>query len=197
MTYASGAVIPPGGCTIEVDVTSAVPGGPYVNTVPAGALQTDLGNNDALAAANLLVNPAQPPSISKGFAPVIIGAGGTSTLTIAYGNGNAGDPTSDLVDTLPAGITVADPPNVRVAGGCSLELVDAPARGGTIADQTGAVIPPGGCSIAVDVTAAGIGSFTNSIPAGALQTDIGSNLVGTQAGIESVAPSAISGTVLQ
>ncbi len=40
---------------------------------------------------------------------------------------------------------------------------------------SGATVPTGGCGIDVDVTANSAGSFANHIPAGALQTDLGSN----------------------
>ena len=197
VTYASGATIPSGGCTIQVNVTSTVSGGPYANIIPAGALQTDLGVNGAPATANLFVNPAQPPSINKSFAPAAIGAGGTSTLTLAFGNGNAGPATltSALVDTLPANVTVANPPNIRVAGGCTLLSVVAVTGGNTVTYQAGGAIPAGGCSIAVDVTSSVVETYTNTIPTGALQTDLGSNVVAATAELGVSAPASISGVV--
>jgi len=55
VSYASGAQIPLGGCTISVDVTAATPG-THNNTIPAGALQTTLGNNLQPANASLMVS---------------------------------------------------------------------------------------------------------------------------------------------
>ncbi|MHA7816935.1 MAG: DUF7933 domain-containing protein [Pseudohaliea sp.] len=50
-----GSVIPPGGCVIEVTVTASTPGD-YLNVIPAGALQTNLGPNDQRTDAPLKVS---------------------------------------------------------------------------------------------------------------------------------------------
>lgn len=55
VTFASGGSIPAGGCTITVDVTAALPGA-YNNSIPAGGLQTDAGNNPDPANATLTVS---------------------------------------------------------------------------------------------------------------------------------------------
>ena len=54
-TYASGSTIPAGGCTISVNITAAN-SGTYINSILAGALQTNLGNNQSQANATLTVN---------------------------------------------------------------------------------------------------------------------------------------------
>jgi len=55
VTLGTGAAIPvSGSCTISVDVTAATASS-YVNTIAAGALQTDAGNNAAAATATLTV----------------------------------------------------------------------------------------------------------------------------------------------
>lgn len=51
----SGAVIPSGGCSIEVDVVAAEPGN-YHNVIPAGALQTNFGPNEEPAESPLLIS---------------------------------------------------------------------------------------------------------------------------------------------
>lgn len=61
VTLATGGTIPAGSCTLTVDVTAAA-AGTYVNTIPAGGLQTNTGNNAAPASATLTVtSPAAPP----------------------------------------------------------------------------------------------------------------------------------------
>ncbi len=59
VTLSSGATIPASAsCTVSVSVTSATEGS-YVNTIAAGALQTDVGDNAGAASATLTVtNPA-------------------------------------------------------------------------------------------------------------------------------------------
>lgn len=193
VTYPTGATIPANGsCTIEVNVTSAVSGGPYTNTIAAGDLKTTLGNNGAPASANLLVNPGQPPSVSKSFAPTSIVTGKESTLTISLGNGNASAATltANLVDNLPAGVTVAAVP--AVAGTCTLASVTASAGATSVAYAAGATIPAGGCSIQVRVTSSSVGVHVNTIAAGALQTDVGNNAVATTANLTVVASAPAS-----
>lgn len=172
--YLSGGTIPANGaCTIEVNVTSTVPGGPYVNTIAAGDLQTSLGNNGAPATANLLVNPGQPPSVSKGFAPASIVSGQQSTLTISLGNGNANalTLTADMTDTLTnmAAVMPAD------TTGTTCDVAKLAVSAGAVTYQTGGVIPAGGCVIAVRVTSSAVGVNPNTIPVGTLKTDGGDN----------------------
>jgi hypothetical protein len=171
VSYASGAVLPAaGGCTITVPVTAASGGG-YVNTISAGALRTSGGNNAAPASATLTV--LATPTLAKAFSPANISLGGQSTLTLTLGNGNAAPATliADLVDTLPAGMTL----NLvaPVGGSCGLGQVARTAT--TVSYASGATIPAGGCTIVVAVTSATVGTHVNTIPAGSLQTDAGAH----------------------
>jgi uncharacterized repeat protein (TIGR01451 family) len=190
LSYTSGSAIPSGGCVIAVDITSSVSGGPWTNSLGAGALQTDLGNNGAPTSADLFVNPAQPPSISKQFIPSTIASGGTATLSIAFGNGNAtaATLTADLIDSLPADVVIAPTPNIQTSAGCDPTRVVAPAGGNTLSYLSGATIPAnGGCSISVDVTSVVLATHTNTIAINDLQTDIGNNIVTTSSNL-SVTP---------
>ncbi|QEA12621.1 beta strand repeat-containing protein [Comamonas flocculans] len=199
VTYKSGGTIPANGsCTITVNVTSAAPGGPYVNTIAAGDLKTSVGNNGAPATANLLVNPGQPPSVSKSFSPASIASGGQSTLTISLGNGNAKalTLTSDMVDTLNNMEAVM--PAVTTGTTCDAASVEVAA--GNVTYKTGGTIPAGGCVIAVRVTSLTAGTWANTIAANALKTDGGNNPVGTAADLTvvTVAPgttASLSGNV--
>ncbi len=183
ITYANGAAIPAGGCTIMVDVTSGTPG-TYANPVAIGDLATSGAcSNTAGATATLFVNPLQPPSISKVFSPVSIPVAGTSKLSISLANNNATPATltADLVDTLPAGLTVATPPNLAIGGGCTAAKVVTPTPGDTtVTYQSGGTIPASsGCTFSVDVTSSTTAVYTNTIAAGALQTSVGNNAVAT------------------
>ncbi|MDI1226761.1 MAG: SdrD B-like domain-containing protein [bacterium] len=55
VSYANGATIPVDGCTISVNVTATVPG-VHTNNIPAGRLQTNLGNSQDPANATLTVS---------------------------------------------------------------------------------------------------------------------------------------------
>jgi len=145
------------------------------NTIAAGALQTNFGNNAAAASANLTVT-ANAPTVAKAFAPASIAVGGTSVLTITLTNNNATAATlsANLVDTLPAGVTLV---NATFGGTCSGTKSGA-AGGNTVTYASGATIPggaPGSCTITANVTSSTAGTVTNTIAAGALQTNNGSN----------------------
>lgn len=174
---ASGAAIPANGsCTVKVDVTSAATGS-YANTLAAGALQTSAGSNAAPAGATLTVT-ATPvaPTLAKAFAPASVAVSTPSTLTITLSNSNATSATlsTTLTDTFPSGLVVAATPNASTTCGGS---VTAAAGSGSISlGASGAAIPANGsCIVKVDVTAAATGSYANTIAAGALQTNAGSN----------------------
>jgi uncharacterized repeat protein (TIGR01451 family) len=187
----SGGSIQPGGCSIVVNVSSSVPGGPYANTILAGSLQTSAGNNGATVTANLFVNPAQPPSVSKSFTPSFIGPGGISKLSVSLSNPNASAATltSDFVDTLPGpGLVVATPPNLLVGAGCTPANVVATAGGTTVTYQNGGGLAgSGGCSFQVDVTSSTVTTYTNTIPASALRTSVGNNAVAATATLQVLA----------
>lgn len=174
VTFKTGGTVPANGsCTIVVNVTSTVPGGPYTNTIAAGDLQTSLGNNGAPATADLLVNPGQPPSVSKSFAPGSIVAGQQSTLTISLGNGNANPLTltADMTDTL-ANMQAVVP---AVTTGTTCDVAKVAVSAGAVTYQTGGTIPAGGCVIAVRITSSAVGVNPNTIPVGTLKTDGGDN----------------------
>ena len=124
-----------------------------------------------------------PPTLSKSFSPGTIDAGGVSTLTITLSNANdtPANLSGPLIDTLPSGlVVVADSVNTTctetLAPGISLLsgwfIVDTGKVGLT---AEGLIPANGSCTVTADVTAADAGSYVNSLPAGALQTDHGSN----------------------
>ncbi|MDX9733828.1 MAG: hypothetical protein RBU36_06860, partial [Thermoanaerobaculia bacterium] len=173
----SGGSIPAGGnCTITVPVAVApnASTGTRTNTIAAGALVTDRGNNAFAAAANLTVNRAA--AVGKSWNPTTVLSGGVSrlTITISHANGaiaftNMG--LTDLLTSMGAGFVVAATPNVF--NNC----------GGTVTAAAGAtsIVLAGGslgtgstsCQVRVDVQtpAAGApGSYRNRIPANSLST---------------------------
>ena len=60
LSYASGAAVPAGGCTISVNLT-ATPLGSYTIPIPAGALQTSAGNSQLASSVMLTVTNTTPP----------------------------------------------------------------------------------------------------------------------------------------
>ena len=115
-----------------------------------------------------------PPTVTKAFSPASVAVGGVSRLTITVSNPNAAtiSLTAAFTDTLPSGVLIAATPNPTTTCGGT---VTAPSGGSTVTLATGSTIPPGSCTIGVNVSAAAAGSFVNTILAGALQTNNGNN----------------------
>lgn len=178
LTLPAGRTIPASGsCTVTVNVTAAA-GGSYINTLPAGALVTNNGNNTAPAVATLtIVSPIPQPTLGKAFSPSTINAGAVSTLTVTLSNPHVAVATltSALVDTLPTGVVIAATPSATTT--CSGTGTPIAVAGSTsITLPAGRSIPAtGSCTLTVNVSAAAGGSYTNTLPAGALVTSAGIN----------------------
>jgi len=197
VTLTGGSIPAKGSCAVTVHVTAPAAGS-YINSLAAGALQTSNGNNAAPAVATLAVNtpvvvpPAVvPPTLGKAFSPATISAGGVSTLTITLSNANSTPArlTAQFIDTLPSGLLVIAS---SVSSNCIDESLAAPSAGSVRSEALsspewfvigpsvvgltqGAIPANGSCTLTAQVTAPVAGSFTNSLPAGALQTDKGKN----------------------
>jgi len=192
VTLTGGAVPANGSCTVTAIVT-APSGGTYINSLPAGALQTSNGNNAAPAVATLTVNTPPvvtppvvvAPTLGKSFSPATINAGGVSTLTITLSNAN-GTPaslTGPLIDILPSGLVVVPG---TISSNC-IEFLDALPAGlsrspawfvidiDKVGLMEGAIPANGSCTVTAQVTAAAGGSFINSMLPGTLRTSNGNN----------------------
>ena len=167
----TGATIPNGAtCSMSVNVTSNTQGN-LTNTLPIGAISSFQGaTNTSAASATLTVLPGA--GVGKSFSPIVIAPGGTSTLTLALYNSNVFDMTGVAVsDTLPAGVTVAASPNTSTT--CGPGSVTATSGGSTVSLSGGTMTAGGVCFVQVDVTASALGSYTNTIGAGAISDNEG------------------------
>ena len=168
----SGGTIPmSGSCTLSVNVTSAA-NGIYTNTIAAGAVTTaDSGPNASPASA--VLNVANPPTVSKAFAPNPISSGGTGTLTITLLNPNSNAPlnlSSPLTDTLPVNVTtVGGTAATTCTGGAASQMT------GSVTLTGGTILSNGSCTLTVNVTSSTVGGHLNTIAAGALVTNGGAN----------------------
>ncbi len=163
-------------CTISVSVTSAVTG-IYVNLIPSQALTDAQGStNTASAQATLNVGNSSGVGIAKTFAPAAIVANGTSVLTITLVNSSAAAvplTAMGLIDNLPARVVVAAAPNATTSclpGG----TVTATPGTTSVTLSGGALAANATCTIAVTVTSATPGIYTNTIPPNALTDAQGS-----------------------
>lgn len=151
--------------------------GRLLTTTPGSV--TLAGDNTVNAAFCAAVPPPGAVGATKAFSPNANGPGGVSTLTITLTNANAGAATltAALVDSLPAGVVIAPTPSASTT--CGGGLVTATAGGSSVTLAAGATIPggsPGSCRVITNVTSATAGTYTNTIPVGALQTSLGNNV---------------------
>ena len=159
----SGASIPTNSsCSISVAVTSTVPvASPGVTNTTSTVTSTN-ASTGAAASANLIVNaaPLTAPSIAKAFNLSTIGVGGTSTMTFTLGNVNAVVlNNANFTDTL-TNMSVA---SATIGGTCS-GTTNSPALlvGATSLNLTVPVLPPGGCTVTVQVTSSNLGANPNT-----------------------------------
>ena len=157
MSFAGGTVDPLASCTVSFDVRAVTSG---TQTVASGVLSSDLGTS-AAASADLIVTGAPLPVFTKSFADAAIGQGDVTTLTLTI------DTTSTFIDAtavgftdpLPAGMTVASPPNASTT--CAAGTLTAGAGANTISFAGGTATAATTCDVIVDVTSSTIGTATN------------------------------------
>jgi uncharacterized repeat protein (TIGR01451 family) len=172
VTLTGGAIPADGSCTVTVNVNA--PPGTYLNSLPAGALQTGKGNNTAPANATLTVTSNSPPKLTKSFSPAtfILGKNSNSTLTITLHNSGstAATLTAPLTDSLPTGMIISGSASNTCGGTATVDVSSVTLTGGSIADN-------GSCSVTVKVTAncGCTGGLINILPIGALSTTNGGN----------------------
>lgn len=177
ISLTSGTIPASNNCQVSVLVTAAS-AGTATNTVPAGTITNSRGitNTSAFSAA---LNAQADAVISKSFTPNSIFQGQSSILTVTITNNQFIALTNAAVtDSLPAGLTIANPPTASTT--CTGGAVNATA-GATSVSLSGATItaastPVGGtssrgsCTFRFNVTnTTGVtGIRTNTIPANAL-----------------------------
>jgi serine protease len=187
----AGATIKIGaGCTVTFSV-SASTAGSYANNFTTSAATTGPGGTDTASATALLtVTPATTPSVTEAFAPASVAPNAASTLTITLSNPNAFALTQGaLIDSLPAGLTVAASP--AAATSCTGSVTSTASS----ATLSGATIPANGsCTVTLTVSSATAGSYTNTIPVNALMTTpSGGNATSATATLTVAAPSGGGG----
>ena len=95
--------------------------------------------------------------------------------------------TAALTTNLPNGLVFADPPNASTT--CANGTITAVAGTRALTFAAGAVIPAfGSCTLRYDVVAASMGMYPHTLPASALKTSGGNNLMPTSAIYQAVTP---------
>ncbi len=152
--YANGSSIPPGGCVIKVQVTATV-GGKYVNLLDVGDLQTNGGDNEDTAEADLFVDPADL-AITKTLTTAAPYAAGQFISFTIVGTNNGPDPATGVVITdVPSNLTIQS-----ASGACTA----LPCNVGNL---------PVGSTVSITVVARvnAVGDFTNTATIAGDQAD--------------------------
>ena len=142
-------------CTLSVDV-QANNTGDFVNTT--GDLTSVFGNSGTASDTLTVVSP---PNFSKAFFPDDLLNNVISTLTFTIDNSaNPVDATGlNFVDNLPAGMTVANTPNI--VDNCIGGMVTALPDSNSVSYAGGTVLAGSVCTISVDIMVTSSGDFVN------------------------------------
>ena len=173
ITLTGGRIPANSDCRITVFV-AVEKAGTYVNWLHRGTLKTTNGSNANQANASLVVSVSAGkvgPRLVKSFSPATIKNDGISTLIITLKNpyAAAAELTAPLVDNMPVGMVVYG--DARNTCGGAVKATP----GSSKVTLTGGAIPAhGSCTLTVQVTAP-CNNYFNNLPAGALQTSVGSN----------------------
>lgn len=130
-----------------------------------------------------------PPTFSKAFSPNPIPAGGESTLTFTIDNLAGGASVANLAfsDTLPMGMTIANPSNAATT--CTGGLVAATPGAATMSYSGGSVAANSTCAVSIDVTSSLVGLHPNV--SDELTSDLGSSGTATDTlEVQAAAPGA-------
>ncbi len=185
----SGATIPaqvgsvPGICTIIVDVIGKGSPATYTNSIAANNVSgtvhgtSTVINNPQSTTATLRVL-AITVEIVKGFNPLTVFGGSSSTLTIQISNPNTVVLSGIiLTDNLPqgtgGGMWVANPvnPNIGTCGGS----ISATPGATSFTFSGGSLAASASCSLSLSVTMNVNANLTNTIPAGSVRTSNGAS----------------------
>src|SRR5262249_1369827 len=115
-----------------------------------------------------------PPTLAKIFTPSDVRREHKSHLVITLSNANSTDAnlTSALIDSLPNTLRTVGHHNSNTCGGLLLSSPDHP----QIIMVGGSIPGNGSCILEVSIKGSEVGTFINTLPVGALQTDLGSNI---------------------
>ena len=152
--------LPPGGCAVEVQVTSSNLG---INPNSVSGVTTTLTLIAGAGAGPVNLTVLTKPTINKAFSPATIANGGTSTITFSLGNSNASALTNaNFTDTL-NNMSLAS----TAVGGTCTGVTNSPtlvvgATGADALNLTVPNLPAGGCTVVVDVTSTTAGVLPNT-----------------------------------
>ena len=186
-----------GVCTINIDVIGRGAATTRTNTIPVANVSATISDTgdviapQAAASATLTIANISI-GVVKGFTPLTIFGGSASTLTVQLNNPtNAQLVGIAFTDNMPAGMIIANPPNLNV-GTCGGAISGVPGAN-TFSFSGGNLPPAGSCSLSLSVTMTVNANLTNIIPANAVSTTNGArNPQATQATLTNLPGASVS-----
>ncbi|MCK7594475.1 beta strand repeat-containing protein [Pseudomarimonas salicorniae] len=165
VSFSGGTVGAGNVCTLQVDVRANATGS-LVNTT--GALQTAIGS---MGSASATLTVSSLPTFSKVFSPSSIAVDQVSTLIFTISNAGSSIALTglDFIDSMPDGLTVANPPNASTT--CTGGSLVALPGSSTISYGNGSLAAGATCTVQADVRAAGGGTYVNT--SGDLASNVG------------------------
>ena len=177
-TVAGGSGANAGTCVITIPAllpAGAANGAVFTNSIPTGGVTGNggLSNTNAVAVNVATVSAV---SVAKAFSATSVAQGQPSTLTVTLTNATVTPVTqatlTDILPTAPGAVLVAPVPGTSTT--CAGGVVTAAPGSGSVS-LSGATIPANGsCNFKVKVIGNTVGAHTNTIPAGALTSALGS-----------------------
>lgn len=125
---------------------------------------SNISTNGGNVSITLLGGETLSPQISKSFLPSTIRPGETAQMQLSIANPNQGQSLDgiSLTDSFPAGMLVASPLRYTVSGECGTVSFE-PKEGDSMITLSGITLEEEKtCTVSVDVTTVGKGSFTNT-----------------------------------
>jgi uncharacterized repeat protein (TIGR01451 family) len=149
--------LPPGGCNVEVQVTSTNLG---INPNSVSGVKTTQTPIAGAGAGPVNLTVYVKPTIAKAFNPTTISAGDISTITFTLNNANAAALTNANFSDPLVNMTIAS----TTIGGTCVSATNSPALtiGGTALNLTIPSLPSGGCTVTVQVTSTNSGLNPNT-----------------------------------
>lgn len=182
----NGGTIPANNvCTITVNV-KAPTGGTYINTIAVAALATSGGANRATASATLQI---ASPQVSKSFAAPAVDVNKATAMTVTLTNVTGVSITGlAFTDTYPTNLVNSLTPGTTSNCGGTVTASATATNPGTLSLSGGALAAGASCTLSVNVQSAVSSSYTNTIPAGAVSSSIGSNAAAANATLSVAQP---------
>lgn len=160
ISLAGGTLAANASCTISLNVTGIAAGVQNNTTGPISSTESGAGATSNTASITVI----GPPSIAKAFGAASINLNGTTTLSFTITNPNATVALTGVGfgDTLPAGLTVANPNGLT--GSCgSGTITTGTVSGFSVVNLSGGTIAAGGsCTFSVNVMGTSGGHKVNT-----------------------------------